>query len=393
MAYRSNEPYNELPGLPPRVPIETTRVMRRCVTASRALAELKGAGNLLPNQSILINAIPLQEAKLSSEIENIVTTQDRLFRAVVEEPGRVDPQTREVLRYRTALRYGFDALQSRPIDVDLIIELCSILRDDKVGLRDQEPVIIEDANAHRIVYTPPRGRQLIVSLLHNLVDFLLTPGDLDPLIKLAIVHYQFEAVHPFVDGNGRTGRILNILALVQAQLLSIPEQAGVLSQAAGCHRGAGLGGLAAVHAGSCGGNGPLDNKPGAGDPRTVRNDNSPLPARVAAPCLLKGTDGTDLYPALRANPKRDRCRHGKERHGLELLAGVGAHRRPASGKERARGVVQAPGSPGGIELMRVSMQLQRYADKIRFLSAYWNNMPISSAYRCPEMLWYSHCLF
>jgi Fic family protein len=222
MAYRGNEPYNELPGLSPRVPIETTRVMRRCVTASRALAELKGAGNLLPNQSILINAIPLQEAKLSSEIENIVTTQDRLFRAVVEEPGRVDPQTREVLRYRTALRYGFDALQSRPIDVDLIIELCSILHDDKVGLRDQEPVIIEDANAHRVVYTPPRGRQLILSLLHNLVDFLLTPGDPDPLIKLAIVHYQFEAIHPFMDGNGRTGRILNILALVQAQLLSIP---------------------------------------------------------------------------------------------------------------------------------------------------------------------------
>lgn len=222
MAYRNNEPYNDVPFLPPRANLETVRVMRRCVTASRALAELKGAGNLIPNQSILINAIPLQEAKLSSEIENIVTTQDRLFRAAVEDPGRVDPSTREVLRYRTALRHGYDALQSRPIDVDLIIELCSILRDGPVGLRDQEPVIIEDVGARRIVYTPPRGRPLIVSLLHNLVDFLLTPGDLDPLIKLAVVHYQFEVIHPFIDGNGRTGRILNILALVQAQLLSIP---------------------------------------------------------------------------------------------------------------------------------------------------------------------------
>ena len=144
MAYRSNEPYNDLPLLPPRATLETVHVMRRCVTASRALAELKGAGNLIPNQSILINAIPLQEAKLSSEIENIVTTQDRLFRAAVEDPGRVDPSTREVLRYRTALRHGYDALQSRSIDVDLIIELCSILRDGPVDLRDQEPVIIED---------------------------------------------------------------------------------------------------------------------------------------------------------------------------------------------------------------------------------------------------------
>ena len=104
MVYRSNEPYNDLPLLPPSAGIETARVLRRCITASRALAELKGAGNLIPNQSILINSIPLQEARLSSEIENIVTTQDALFRAAVEAPGRVDSQTREVLRYRTSSR-------------------------------------------------------------------------------------------------------------------------------------------------------------------------------------------------------------------------------------------------------------------------------------------------
>ena len=222
MAYRNNEPHNDLPLLPPRAGLETTRVLRRCITASRALAELKGAGNLIPNQAILINAIPLQEARLSSEIENIVTTQDALYRAAVEAPGRVDPQTREVLRYRTALRTGYDALQTRRIDIDLILEVCSVLLDGPASLRDQEPILIEDVAAGRPVYTPPRGRARIVALLRNWVDFLAGPAELDPLIRMAVAHYQFEAIHPFVDGNGRTGRILNILALVQAGLLELP---------------------------------------------------------------------------------------------------------------------------------------------------------------------------
>ena len=222
MAYRSNEPYNALPLLPPVGDIETARVLRKCITASRALAELKGVGNLIPDQSILINSIPLQEARLSSEIENIVTTQDELFRAAAEEPGRVDPQTREVLRYRTALRYGHDTLQSRKLSIDLICEVCSILRAGPASLRDQEPIIIEDVSAGSIVYTPPRGRSLIVSLLRNLETFLLEPGSSDPLIKMAITHYQFEAIHPFIDGNGRTGRILNLLVLLQEGLLDIP---------------------------------------------------------------------------------------------------------------------------------------------------------------------------
>ncbi|MFZ2423433.1 MAG: Fic family protein [Anaerolineae bacterium] len=222
MVYRNNEPYNDLPFLPPAAALETTAVLRRAITASRALAELKGAGNLIPNQSILINSIPLQEARLSSEIENIVTTQDALFRAAVEEPGRADPPTREVLRYRTALRRSYDALQTRPIDIDLIVEVCRVLSDGRATLRDQEPILIEDVAAGAAVYTPPRGRARIVALLQNLTDFLARPGDLDPLIRMAVAHYQFEAIHPFVDGNGRTGRILNILALVQAGLLDLP---------------------------------------------------------------------------------------------------------------------------------------------------------------------------
>lgn len=223
MVYRSNEPYNDLPMLPPRAQLETLRVMRRCVSASRALAELKGAGNLIPNQAILINAIPLQEAKLSSEIENIVTTQDALYRAAIEPAARSDPAAKEVLRYRTALRRGYDALrQGELLDIDLLLEMCEVLAAAPARLRDEEPVIIEDVAAEVVLYTPPRGRDRIVRLLRNLVDFLREPDDLDPLIRMAVTHYQFEAIHPFADGNGRTGRILNILALVQTGLLDIP---------------------------------------------------------------------------------------------------------------------------------------------------------------------------
>jgi Fic family protein len=222
MAYRNNAPYNDLPPLPPHAALETTAVKRRCITASRALAELKGAGNLIPNQAILINAIPLQEARLSSEIENIVTTQDALFRAAAQAPERADPQTREVLRYRTALRRGYDTLPARGIDIDLIVDICRTLLDAPATLRDEEPILIEDVAANRLVYTPPRGRDRIVALLRNLTEFLAGPGSLDPLIRMAVAHYQFEAIHPFVDGNGRTGRIVNLLALVQAGLLEIP---------------------------------------------------------------------------------------------------------------------------------------------------------------------------
>ena len=222
MAYRPNEPYNDLPLLPPGYDLESVPVMRRCIVASRALAELKGAGNLIPNQSILINAVPLQEAKLSSEIENIVTTQDELFRAAIEDSGRIDPRAKEVLRYRSALRHGYEALKEKPLDIELMIEVCRILDSGPAELRDQEPILIEDVGAGSAVYTPPRGRTLILSLLQNLESFLREPGELDPLIKMAVAHYQFEAIHPFMDGNGRMGRILNILVLLQAGLLEIP---------------------------------------------------------------------------------------------------------------------------------------------------------------------------
>jgi Fic family protein len=222
MSFDPERPYNDLPLLPPRCELETKRVLKRCVAANKALAELKGAGDLIPNQAILINAIPLQEAKLSSEIENIVTTQDALFRAALDENRTADFATREVLRYRTALRRGSEALQSTPLQMALLEELCGILRDEKVAFRSDETVYIGNPSQRTITYTPPVGGPVVREKLRNLEEFLLAEDELDPLVRMAVAHYQFEAIHPFPDGNGRTGRILNILFLLHAGLLRIP---------------------------------------------------------------------------------------------------------------------------------------------------------------------------
>jgi Fic family protein len=204
MSYDPKQPYNELPLLPPGIELETKAVLKRCVAANRALAELKGAGDLIPNQTILINAIPLQEAKLSSEIENIVTTQDALFQAALDESRVTDPATKEVLR------------------LSLLEELCGVLRDEKVKFRSDDGVYIGNPAAKTVTYTPPKGAAVMRAKLKNLEEFLLGDDDLDPLVRMAVAHYQFEAIHPFSDGNGRTGRILNILLLIHAGLLRIP---------------------------------------------------------------------------------------------------------------------------------------------------------------------------
>jgi cell filamentation protein, protein adenylyltransferase len=222
MSLDPRQPFNDLPLLPPRCELETKPILKKCVAANRALAELKGAGDLIPNQAMLINAIPLQEAKLSSEIENIVTTQDALFQAALDESRVSDPATKEVLRYRTALRRGFKAVQSEPFRLRLLEELCGVLRNQKVKFRADEGVYIGNPTARTITYTPPRGADVMRTKLKNLEEFLLGQDDLDPLVRMAVAHYQFEAIHPFTDGNGRTGRILNILFLIHAGLLRIP---------------------------------------------------------------------------------------------------------------------------------------------------------------------------
>ena len=223
MTFNPAEPHNDLPLLPPRAELETRAVLKKCVTATRALAELKGAGDLIPNQSMLINAIPLQEAKLSSEIENIVTTQDALFHAALDEARHTDPHTKEVLRYRTALKRGFEAVQTGPFRIELLQEICGTLRDETVRFRAEEDgVYIGNPAARTITYTPPDGGAVLQAKLRNLEEFLMGAEEVDPLVRMAVAHYQFEAIHPFTDGNGRTGRILNILFLVHAGLIRIP---------------------------------------------------------------------------------------------------------------------------------------------------------------------------
>jgi len=223
MANDPQIPYDDLPLLPTSADVESKAVLKQCLAATRALAELKGAGGLIPDQSILINAIPLQEAKLSSEIENIVTTQDELFEAALDENSATTPQAKEVLRYRTALKFGFDELATTPLTLDLIRRVCGILCNSEVAFRNENELVrIANRATGQIAYTPPQGGPALLAKLENLIAFLLAQDGPDPLVRMAVAHYQFEAIHPFTDGNGRSGRILNILYLLHARLLNIP---------------------------------------------------------------------------------------------------------------------------------------------------------------------------
>lgn len=223
MNFDPRKPYNELPPLPPQELLETRPVLKLCTEARVALAELKQLGQSLPNQSVLINTIPLLEAQSSSEIENIVTTKDQLFRFVDgADSGQVDPATKEALRYRTALERGYRAVRQRSLDVAVAIEICRTIKGNELGLRALPGVRLANSHTGEVIYTPPEGPGLIEELLENWQEFLQGDDDLDPLVKMSVGHYQFEAIHPFADGNGRTGRVLNILYLVDQGLLSIP---------------------------------------------------------------------------------------------------------------------------------------------------------------------------
>lgn len=213
-------PYNNLPRLPPRADLESRPVLKACIDAGTAVGELKQAGRLLPNQEVLINTIPLLEARASSEIENIVTTADRLFRfAQPDREALADPATKEALRYRTALRRGVESLKQRPLVTATAVEVCRTLLGIKIDVR--RTTLVNDATGE-VVYTPPQGEPLLRDLLANWERFLHEHRDLHPLIRMAVAHYQFETIHPFTDGNGRTGRILNLLFLVEQGLLELP---------------------------------------------------------------------------------------------------------------------------------------------------------------------------
>lgn len=221
MPFDCQQPYNDLPLLPPAAELETRAVLKQAIEANRVLANLRGLAAQIPNQGVLINSIVLQEARLSSEIENIVTTNDELYRADANPDGKTDPHTKEVLRYREALKYGFDALRSRPLSTNLFVDIVRIIKQQQIGVRRTVGTALKDA-AGEVVYTPPVGEAVLRDKLGNLEQFIHAEDGLDPLVKMAVLHYQFEAIHPFDDGNGRTGRILNLLYLVQSGLLDIP---------------------------------------------------------------------------------------------------------------------------------------------------------------------------
>jgi len=221
MTWSPDAPYNALPELPPDVELETRAVLKATIEARDLLARLDASAQALPNASVLINAIPLLEAQASSEIENIVTTADELFSAAHAEDPAASPAAREALRYRTALRSGFEHIGARPLTSRTATQICGTLRGHDVQVRTG-PVYIGDPASRRRVYTPPDTPADLARLLENWTTFLNAPSDLDPLVRMAVAHYQFEAIHPFTDGNGRTGRILNVLMLCDAGLLHLP---------------------------------------------------------------------------------------------------------------------------------------------------------------------------
>jgi len=215
--------YNELPPLPPAADLESRAVLKACIEARAAVAELKQAGRLVPDQDVLINTIPLLEAQASSEIENIVTTTDRLFRyAQPDREALADPATKEALRYRTALRHGADLLKRKPLSTATAVEVCRTLLGVSLDVRRVPGTALVNQASGEVVYTPPEGEILLRNLLANWERFLHEVGEVDPLIRMAVAHYQFEAIHPFTDGNGRTGRILNLLFLMEQELLEPP---------------------------------------------------------------------------------------------------------------------------------------------------------------------------
>jgi len=223
MGYNSKKPYNELPPLPPAASVDTVTILKKTITASRALAELKGAITNLPNPTLFIDAINLQEAQASSAIENIITTQDELFKATIADKVAENAATKEVIHYKDALWYGFSQLEQRPfMNTNLFIRIMQIIKENTSGIRNTPGTTLTNPATGEVVYTPPQGEQVIRDMLKELEDFINIDNEIDPLIKLALIHYQFEAIHPFMDGNGRAGRIIMLLYLKLTGLMQMP---------------------------------------------------------------------------------------------------------------------------------------------------------------------------
>ncbi|WP_231961404.1 Fic family protein [Pedococcus dokdonensis] len=202
------------------IDLEPRAVLKATVEARAALATLAQAGHLLPNPNILLNALPLLEAQASSEIENIVTTADELFKHA--DLGGGDHATKEALRYRSALFAGVESIRQRPLTAATAARICSELQGREMAVRAVPGTRIANPTTREIVYAPPEGAPLIGEKLSAWERFVHADDDLDPLVRMAVAHYQFEAIHPFHDGNGRTGRVINILMLIDKGLLQDP---------------------------------------------------------------------------------------------------------------------------------------------------------------------------
>lgn len=221
--HHSDIPFNSLPPLPPRMEIETTAVLKQAILANKYLAELKGYCQTLPDPNVLLNTITLHESKDSSAVENIVTTQDDLYRALLKPGDQASSDVREVLRYRTAIYEGIKEFErTGSITINLAVKIMQVIKHNNGGIRTIPGTKLANPVTKKIIYTPPEPR-FLVEMLTDWEDFVNTSDSaLDPLVRMALMHYQFEAIHPFSDGNGRTGRILNVLFLIKENLLSIP---------------------------------------------------------------------------------------------------------------------------------------------------------------------------
>ena len=215
-------PYNDLPLLPPKADTETKQILRKTISAGRALAQLNGTLLNLPNPTLFLDTIYLQEAKASSEVENIITTNDELYKSLVADRKTEKLATKEVLSYKEALWLGLEELKIKPlITTNLCVKIVQCIKQNNTSIRNTPGTKLSNTEGE-VIYTPPSGEQVIREKLANLEKFINEDETIDPLIKMAILHYQFEAIHPFSDGNGRTGRILLLLYLKLSGLLNTP---------------------------------------------------------------------------------------------------------------------------------------------------------------------------
>jgi Fic family protein len=215
-------PYNDLPLLPPMADTETKQILRKTISAGRALAQLNGTLLNLPNPTLFLDTIYLQEAKASSEVENIITTNDELYKSLVADRKTEKLATKEVLSYKEALWLGLEELKIKPlITTNLCVKIVQCIKQNNASIRNTPGTKLSNTEGE-VIYTPPSGEQVIREKLANLEKFINEDETIDPLIKMAILHYQFEAIHPFSDGNGRTGRILLLLYLKLSGLLNTP---------------------------------------------------------------------------------------------------------------------------------------------------------------------------